>query len=53
MITNTIDFDELYNNSLEADANNEYCPYIALLGNDMTAYRESDTKDWLIKVVNV
>ena len=53
MITDTIDHDTLYNNSLEEDVNSEYCPYIALLGNDMEAYREnSGSCDWLIKVVN-
>ena len=53
MITDTIDFDTLYDNSLEADAENEYTPYVALLSNDMEEYRPSgDAPDWLVKVVN-
>lgn len=53
MITDTIDFDTLYANSLEDNPENEYTPYVALLGEDMGEYRNnSDSQDWLIKVVN-
>ena len=53
MITDTVDFDTLYDNSLEADPSNEYTPYVALLSDDMGEYRQNgDRPDWLIKVVN-
>lgn len=51
MITSTVDFDTLYNLSLEADFDNENCPYVALLSDDNEVYRNNtNSYDWLIKV---
>lgn len=53
MLTDTIDYNDLYSNSMEADVDNEYCPYVALLSDDMGLYRENDGNDWLIKVERI
>lgn len=52
IITDTIDYNELYPNSLEADSSNKYCPYVAMLTDDMEAQytRENERGDILIKV---
>lgn len=52
IITDTIDYNELYPNSLEANSSNKYCPYVAVLTSDMEVYhtREDERGDILIKV---
>lgn len=52
IITDTVNYNELYLNSLEADSSNKYCPYVAMLTDDMEAQytREDKRGDILIKV---
>ena len=53
LLTDTIDIQELYDNSLEADVTNEYCPYVSILESDKeTEYRDntSNNSDWLLKI---
>jgi hypothetical protein len=53
ILTNTIDYTELYNKSIEANHYNMNCPYVAMLDSDYELmYNASEHKnDWLIKVV--
>ena len=55
ILTTTVDFDTLYDNSLEADHTNEYCPYYATLFPDKTIYFTSsqNNRNWLIKVERI
>ena len=57
ILTDTIDRDELYNDSLEADPNNEWCPYIIKSTTselyDYGIYESSDTNDILVKVSKI
>jgi hypothetical protein len=55
MLTTTVDFNTLYDNSLEADHTNEYCPYYATLNPDKTIYFTSsqNNRNWLIKIERI
>jgi hypothetical protein len=50
ILTDTINHDYLYNLSMEANSDNEYCPYVALITPDDEIYLQEDRNDWLIKV---
>jgi hypothetical protein len=50
ILTDTINHDYLYNLSMEANGDNEYCPYVALITPDDEIYLQEDRNDWLIKV---
>lgn len=53
IITDTINYNELYNKSIESDHYNMICPYVAMLDSDTKLkYEQSERKyDWLVKVV--
>ena len=55
ILTTTVDFNTLYDNSLEADHTNEYCPYYATLNPDKTIYFTSsqNNRNWLIKIERI
>ena len=51
LLTDTVDYDTLFDMSLEADVDNEVCPYVTKLNSDSEeTYSCGDTNDWLITV---
>lgn len=54
ILTNTVDYQELYQHSLEANPQNHWCPYVAKLTADKETYTlEGGTDDILVKVEQV
>ena len=44
-LTSTIDYNTLYNLSIEKDTSNRNCPIYAFLGEDMSTYKVTDYND--------